>query len=130
MIVKAQYCGNRVAGLYVGSDNARRYFSKRKRQVELELGHLRILCGLNPPFWQDKPAIEDPRLCNWLETKHPQQGPSQTEIPLELIPSGKNSFRLAEIAGKASAQLKSQGRHQRGSRRSPGQIGIRQVAAY
>lgn len=108
MIVKAQYCGNHVAGLYVGSNNVRRYFSKRNRQVELELGHLRILCGLNPPFWQNKPAIEDPRLCVWLETKHPQQAPSQTEIPLALIPSGKNSFRLAEIAGKANAQLKKQ----------------------
>jgi len=108
MIVKAQYCGNHVAGLYVGSNNARRYFSKRNRQVELELGHLRILCGLNPPFWQNKPAIEDPRLCVWLETKHPQQAPSQTEIPLALVPSGKNSFRLAEIARKANAQLKKQ----------------------
>jgi len=108
MIVKAQYCGNHVAGLYVGSNNVRRYFSKRNRQVELELGHLRILCGLNPPFWQNKPAIEDPRLCVWLETKHPQQAPSQTEIPLALIPSGKNSFRLAEIARKANAQLKKQ----------------------
>jgi len=74
----------------------------------LELGHLRILCGLNPPFWQNKPAIEDPRLCVWLETKHPQQAPSQTEIPLALVPSGKNSFRLAEIARKANAQLKKQ----------------------
>jgi len=108
MIVKAQYCGNHVAGLYVGSNNVRRYFSKRNRQVELELGHLRILCGLNPPFWQNKPAIEDPRLCVWLETKHPQQAPSQTEIPLALVPSGKNSFRLAEIARKANAQLKKQ----------------------
>ncbi len=106
MKVKAQYCGNRVAGLYVGSNNVRRYFSKRIRLIELQLDHLRILCGLTPPFWLDKPEIQDPRLCVWLEAKHPQQAPSQTEISLALIPSGKNSFRLAAMARKSSARLR------------------------
>jgi hypothetical protein len=106
MIVKAQYCGNRVAGLYVGSNNARRYFSKRIRQIELQLDHLRILCGLTPPFWKDKPEIHDPRLSVWLEAKHPPEGSSYREIPLALIPSGKNSFRLAAIAVQENTKQK------------------------
>ena len=108
MKVKAQYRGSRAAGLYVGATNVRRYFSKRKRLIELQLDHLRILCGLAPPFWQDKPEIQDPRLCLWLETKHPQQVPSQTNVPLTLMPSGKNSFKLGAAPQKASTRLKQQ----------------------
>jgi hypothetical protein len=106
MKVKAQYCGNRVAGLYVGPNNVRRYFSKRMQQVELQLDHLRILCGLTPLFWQDKPEIHDPRLSVWLEEKRPHGVLGHAEIPLALIPSGKNSFRLAAVSQKASARLK------------------------
>ena len=106
MIVKAQYCGNRVAGLYVGPNNVRRYFSKRARMIELQLDHLRILCGLTPPFWQDKPEINDARLCLWLEEKRSKATVGEKEIPLAMMPSGKNSFRIAAISQKASAQLK------------------------
>ncbi len=104
MLVKAQYRGNRVAGLYVGTRNVRRYFSKRIQLIELQLDHLRIVCGLTPHFWRDKPEIQDPRLSVWLETKHPQDVPSQTDIPLALIPSGKNSFKLAALEHSARAR--------------------------
>lgn len=106
MIVKAQYCGNRAAGLYVGASNARRYFSKRIRLIELQLDNLQIVCGLTPHFWQDKPEIHDPRLCIWLETKHQHAVPRWTEVPMALIPEGKNSFRLAAVKDKSSAPLR------------------------
>lgn len=106
MMVKAQYCGNRAAGLYVGVSNARRYFSKRMRLIELQLDNLQIVCGLTPHFWQDKPEIQDPRLCIWLETKHPHTTPRWIEIPMALIPEGKNTFRLAAVTGKSKAPLR------------------------
>ena len=106
MLVKAQYRGNRVAGLYVGANNVRRYFSKRARLVELQLDHLRIVCGLAPHFWKDKPEIQDPRLCVWLEAKRQDAELSQTELPLALIPAGRNLFRLAEIEEEKSARLR------------------------
>ncbi len=104
-MVKAQYRGNRAVGLYVGTDNARRYFPKRARLVELQLDHLRILCGLTSHFWQDMPEIQDSRLSLWLETKLEQADRIQTEIPLTLIPSGRNSFRLRAMERNASARL-------------------------
>jgi hypothetical protein len=105
MMVKAQYRGNHVASLYVGPNNVRRYFSKRFQVVELQLDSLQIVCGLTPHFWQDKPEIQDPRLCVWLETKRPLERPCHAEIPFALIPTGNNSFRLATIAEKARANL-------------------------
>ena len=104
-MVKAQYRGNHVESLYVGPNNVRRYFSKRLNVVELQLDSLRIVCGLAPQFWLDKPEIQDPRLCVWLETKHPQDRPCRTDIPLALIPAGDNAFRVAAIAENAHARL-------------------------
>jgi hypothetical protein len=107
LIVRAHYCGHRVASLYVGASNVRRYFSRRLRFVELQLDNLRILCGLPEHFWQDKPEIEDARLCVWLETRHPQPDPFQREIPLALIPAGKNSFKITALDQMAHARLNS-----------------------
>lgn len=105
MMVKAQYRGDHVASLYVGPNNVRRYFSKRFDAVELQLDSLRIVCGLTPHFWLDKPEIQDPRLCVWLETKRPQARPCKTDIPFALIPAGDNSFRLAPITDDARTRL-------------------------
>jgi hypothetical protein len=105
MMVKAQYRGDHVVGLYVGPHNVRRHFSKRLRVVELQLDSLQIVCGLTPHFWLDKPEIQDPRLCVWLETKRPQDRPCRADIPFALIPSGDNSFRLAPIAEEGRTRL-------------------------
>lgn len=97
MVVKTQYDGFRVSGLYVGANNVRRYFSKRIQEVELQLDHLQIQCGLTARFWDGQPEIHDPRLCDWLESKHFHERPCRTPIPMALIPSGKNSFKVAPL---------------------------------
>ena len=97
MVVKTQYDGFRVSGLYVGANNVRRYFSKRVQEVELQLDHLQIQCGLTARFWDGQPEIHDPRLCDWLESKHFHERPCRTPIPLALIPSGRNSFKVAPL---------------------------------
>jgi hypothetical protein len=97
MVVKTQYDGFRVSGLYVGTNNVRRYFSKRISEVELQLDHLQIQCGLTAGFWDGQPEIHDPRLCDWLESKQFHDKPCCTPIPLALIPSGKNSFKVAAL---------------------------------
>jgi len=97
MLVKTQYEGFRVSGLYVGAKNVRRYFSKRNPVVELQLDHLLIQCGLTAQFWNGHPEIHDSRLCDWLESKHFHEKPSGTPVLLALIPFGKNSFKVATL---------------------------------
>jgi hypothetical protein len=97
MVVKTQYDGFRVSGLYVGVNNVRRYFSKRSRVVELQLDHLQIQCGLTPRFWDGQPEIHDARLCDWLESKRLHDRTRHTPVPMALIPSGKNSFKLSSL---------------------------------
>jgi hypothetical protein len=94
MVVKTRSKGRGVTGLHVGVTNVRRYFPSHVAVIELHLDHLLIQCGLEPDFWQDQPEINDPRLCAWLESKNFHSGPDRTPIPLAMIPSGKNSFRL------------------------------------
>src|SRR5579871_2050708 len=97
MVVRTQYEGFRVSGLYVGANNVRRYFSKRNPVVELELDHLQIQCGLSARFWEGHPEIHDPRLSDWLESKNFHDRPCSTPVPLALIPSGKNSFKVRSL---------------------------------
>lgn len=80
--------------LHVGASNVRRYFPKQVESIELKLDHLQIECGLKPDFWQGQPEIHDPRLCAWLESRHMHGKLDRAPIPLAMIPSGKNSFRL------------------------------------
>jgi hypothetical protein len=94
VVVKAQCKGHKVTGLRVGAHNVRRYFPEHITVIELQLGHLHIHCELAPDFWQGKPEIEDPRLCAWLESRYFHGRPCRTPIPLAMIPSGKNSFKL------------------------------------
>jgi hypothetical protein len=93
MVVTSKCIGHRVTGLYVGSSNVRRYFSRRATQIELKLDHLLIECGLSPDFWRDDPEIYDPRLCLWLESKQRKHN-GHAQFDMALIPSGKNSFIL------------------------------------
>ena len=104
MVVKAQYQGHRISGIWVGVDNVRRYFSKSVPAIELQLDHLRIECGLTPHFWDGRPEIHDPRLCEWLESKNLHDRNGRTAVPLAMTPSGKNSFKLASIVRRSSAK--------------------------
>jgi len=106
MVVKTQSRGRGLTGLHVGASNVRRYFPRDISVIELELDHLQIQCGLGPGFWQDEPDIYDPRLCAWLESKHFHTRPDRTPVPLVLIPSGKNSFKLRPVRLSGEAKLK------------------------
>jgi hypothetical protein len=97
MVVKTQSKGHGVTGLHVGSNNVRRYFPKGTKNIELQLGHLRIQCGLKPDFWQGQPEIYDPRLCAWLESKN-LQSTANRRVPLTMIPAGDNSFQLQPLS--------------------------------
>lgn len=110
MVVSSLRNGHRVTGLYVGANNARRYFPKDVLEVELQLDHLRIECGLAPNFWQEEPEIHDPRLCLWLESKQWKQS-AKTLAYLAMIPSGENSFILGLVQKKGA-------KHVRGGRRN------------
>jgi hypothetical protein len=97
MVVKTQSKGHAVTALHVGANNVRRYFPRQVAEIELQLDHLQIQCGLGPEFWQGEPAITDARLCAWLESKHMQTRPDRPSIPLVMLPAGKNSFRLQPV---------------------------------
>lgn len=94
MFVKTKCKGREFTGVEVGADNVRRYFPKDAEVIELHLDHLLIQCGLGPAFWQGHTEINDRRLCAWLESKNFHGRPGEAPVPLALIPSGKNCFRL------------------------------------
>jgi hypothetical protein len=106
MVVKTHCRGREITGVEVGIGNVRRYFSKETAVVELLLDHLLIQCGLTPDFWQGHTEISDRRLCAWLESKNFHGRPGDQPIPLALIPSGKNCFRLQTISANGQAKLK------------------------
>ena len=64
------------------------------------LGHLQILCRLNPEFWRDKPEIFDERLSDWLESKYLRDQQDSIPIRLAMVPirTGANIFRLRPIS--------------------------------
>ncbi|MGA2572496.1 MAG: hypothetical protein ABSF23_18460 [Terracidiphilus sp.] len=99
MVVTSLCMGSRVTGLYVGESNVRRYFRQRVAEIELQIDHLRIQCGLGADFWHDHPEIHDPRLCLWLQSKQ-WTGKSRESFPLAMIRSGKNSFVLALLSAR------------------------------
>ena len=92
MVVTSQCRGHRVTGILVGENDVQRYFPRHVTEVELQLDHLRIECGLGPHFWNGEPEISDPRLGLWLESKDRDGSGCRVPIPLALIPSGTNSF--------------------------------------
>ena len=98
MVVRTQCKGREVTGLLVGASNARRYFPKNISAIELQLDHLRIECGLAPDFWRGQPEIHDPRLCAWLESKQFNGKSCRTPMPLNMIPSGENSFKIGPVS--------------------------------
>ncbi len=101
MVVTSVCTGHRVTGLYVGARNVHRYFPKSVSEIELQLDHLRIQCGLSPDFWQDQPEIHDPRLCVWLELKQ-RNGKANAPVPLAMIRSGENAFILDPVSKKST----------------------------
>ena len=110
MVVKTQCNSGEVTGLHVGATNARRYFPRDVFSIELQLDHLRIECGLSPDFWSGQPEIHDRRLCAWLQTKQLSSKCSRTPLPLDMIPSGKNSFRLGPCRPAKLQTVLAQGR--------------------
>jgi hypothetical protein len=98
MVVTLLYRGLRITGIHVGRENALRHFTSGSTSVELQMDHLAILCSLGPRFWEDRPEIQDPRLCLWLESKFHQRGTGVSAPHLALVPSGPNSFRITSLA--------------------------------
>jgi hypothetical protein len=93
--------------LQVGADNVRRYFEQGTVAISLQLDHLEIQCILGPGFWQGQAEISDRRLGAWLEAKNFRERPSRTPVPLAMIPTGKNCFKLRAIGlnGRGAKKL-------------------------
>jgi hypothetical protein len=104
VLVKTHSTGCGITGLYVGPSNVRRYFPRHISEIELQLDHLQIQCGLEPNFWRGRPQIEDPRLCAWLESKNLRWKPRLPAVPLALIPAGENSFKLQRVSTTGHAR--------------------------
>ena len=106
MVVRTQSKGLTVTGLHVGTYNVRRYFPRPISVIELHLDHLLIQCDLSPDFWHGRPEIRDPRLCAWLEAKNFRGNSNRTPLPMAMIPTGDNSFRLQTISMTARSRLR------------------------
>ncbi len=94
MVVRTLGSGRGVMGLYIGPRNARRYFSRRSRHIELLLGHLHIYCDLTEEFWQGKPELCDQRLADWLFSRIFHGKASRAPAPVALIRHGQHGFRV------------------------------------
>jgi hypothetical protein len=103
MVVRTQSDGRSVTGIYIGTRNARRNFSRRVHSIELLLGHLHIYCELPPDFWRGQPQIRDARLADWLESKIFHSRSCWTPVPMALLRDGKNAFRLLPLRLPASS---------------------------
>ncbi|MGB8029972.1 MAG: hypothetical protein WCF30_09945 [Terracidiphilus sp.] len=105
MVVKTHCKGHAYTGVEVGAGNVRRYFTQEINVIELHLDHLLIQCGLRPDFWQGQTEICDPRLCAWLKSKNFNGRPGEEPIPMAMIPSGKNCFRLRPIVTNRGSRV-------------------------
>jgi hypothetical protein len=101
MVIRTQCKGREYTGVDVGANNVRRYFPRRNEVIEIQIDHLQIQCGLQPGFWNGHPEISDPRLGAWFESKNFKGKRGERPVPLVLIPSGKNCFRLKTIEALA-----------------------------
>jgi hypothetical protein len=81
-------------GLHVGASNVEQHFPSDVQMIELELDHLRIVCELEPSFWQDRPEIHDQRLSTWLVSKRNSGKLPLQDAPVAMIPCGEYCFRL------------------------------------
>jgi hypothetical protein len=97
MVVKAVGRRPGMTGLHVGNGNVQRLFPPDVPIVELELDHLRIVCTLNPSFWDGEPEIHDERLDSWLEAKRMNGKLAPSPAPVVMIPAGEHAFRLLPI---------------------------------
>lgn len=105
MVVTSVCVQHHVTGLHVGKGNARRYFPRDVREIELELDDLRIQCGLATDFWMGRPEINDPRLCLWIELKQ-RNLKANSPLHFAMVRCGKNLFVLgpAHKNGKKRVQ--------------------------
>ncbi len=106
MIVKTQCKGREFTGVEIGAANVRRNFPKDMQVIELHLDHLQIQLELEPEFWEGHAQICDRRLSAWLESKNFNGQPGHEPVPLVLIPTGKNCYRLKAIGCKEQSKLK------------------------
>jgi hypothetical protein len=106
MIVRANCRGHVFSGVLISALNVRRYFPRNSSVIELQLDHLLIRCRLTPDFWQGDAEICDPRLAAWLEAKNFNGQRGASPIPLSMIPSGKNAFRLRALTPHPPARPK------------------------
>ena len=100
MVVNAKSKRLGMTGLHIGNGNVQRLFPPDVPAVELELDHLRILCTLEPAFWEGEPEIHDERLLSWLESKRMNGKLASVPAPVAMIPSGEHAFRLMPIQHK------------------------------
>jgi len=106
MVVKAKSGRLGMTGLHVGDGNVQQFFPPDVPIVELELDHLRIVCTLEPEFWEGNPEIHDERLISWLESKRVNGKLASKPAPLAMIPAGEHAFRLLPIDDREARTTK------------------------
>jgi hypothetical protein len=100
MLVETRSRTSGKTGLDVGVENVQRFFPEGISEIDLHLGHLQILCSLNPQFWRGQPEIFDERLSSWLESKFVHGNSNRIRIRLAMVPigTGTNIFRLRPVS--------------------------------
>jgi hypothetical protein len=97
MVVGGRSYRQRTTGLHIDDSDVQRLFPPDVHNVELEIDHLRIMCTLQPEFWEGDPEIHDERLVSWLESKRMSGKLAAKPAPIAMIPAGEHAFRLMPI---------------------------------
>jgi hypothetical protein len=106
MVVKTNSERRGLTGLHVGNGNVQQLFPPDVPSVELELDHLKIVCTLQPEFWEGEPEIHDERLNSWLEAKRMNGKLAPSPAPVALIQTGDHAFRLMPLGQQESRTTK------------------------
>jgi hypothetical protein len=106
MVVKVKSGRLGMMGLHIGSGDVQRFFPPDVPLIELLLDHLRIVCTLEPDFWDGSPEIHDERLDSWLALKRGSGKLASKAGLVAMIPAGEHAFRLLPIDRKEERAAK------------------------
>jgi hypothetical protein len=84
-----------VFGLRVGRQNAKQFFDKKWRFVELDFDNRRVQINVTRGFWAGCPELRDPFVKVFLERNKLVPWPKGRPPRIELTPRGGNRFSVS-----------------------------------
>ena len=81
-------------GLRVGRENVERFFGKNWDLVLVQIENQTISMKVTKTFWTTCPELRNPAIGAWMRKKALVPWPNGKPPEMQLIPMGRNRFRL------------------------------------